>query len=73
MQDPLSLLQLTAEPKAIILKRQDLSLIFDLHYIFLYQRLQHKQRWTTHYRGQPSFCLFCPNYCESAHTYSPQG
>lgn len=47
MQDPLSLLQLIAEPRAIILKRQDLSLIFVLHYIFFFcQRLQHEQRWT---------------------------
>lgn len=34
MQDPLSLLQLIEEPRAIILKRQDLSLIFALHHIF---------------------------------------
>lgn len=33
-QNPLSLLQLIAEPRAIILKRQDFSLIFVLHYIF---------------------------------------
>lgn len=49
MQDPLSLLQLIAEPRAIIRKRQDLSLIFVLHYIFFFffcQRLQHEQRWT---------------------------
>lgn len=38
MQDPLSLLQLIAEPRAIILKRQSLSLIFVLHYIFFFVR-----------------------------------
>lgn len=77
MQDPLSLLQLIAEPKAITLKRQDFSQIFVLHCIFLIRGCSMsrggRHRLIQHPLPGAAFCcLYCPNYCEPAHTYSPQ-
>lgn len=76
-QDLFSVLQLIAEPRAIIFKGRiclwslSYTAQFFLSEVATWAEVGSTAWYMAHCQGQPYFHLFCPSYCDPAHIFNP--